>query len=195
MSLNNFLKPKNKELETRNYRDMEGIKKMELTQKSQSVSLVLYLIEAFTLVMLCNYRQSLRKCSAHILRETKFLLNHFNCKEEKPVLDIIDKCCPKVVERCLPYLSAAEKQAALSASNIDLQWIAERTSSVWTAGVNEDSNVSRNFTLSFTDPWYLSLFGFLEKDSILKQCPTVVAYSWPLVFTRVSALITVIDSV
>jgi hypothetical protein len=56
------------------------------------------------------------------------------CEDDLPVIDVIDRCCPQVVEKCLGMLPPAEKAAALAVSNIDLQWIADRSSCVWTAG-------------------------------------------------------------
>ena len=53
---------------------------------------------------------------------------------DRPVIDVIDQCCPLVVERCLSLLPPAEKAAVLATSNVDLQWIADRSSCVWTAG-------------------------------------------------------------
>lgn len=44
-------------------------------------------------------------------------------------------------------LPPAEKAAAASTSNVDLQWIAERSSCVWTAG--DDSIKSFSFFISF----------------------------------------------
>ena len=50
------------------------------------------------------------------------------------MIDVIDTCCPTVLEKCYHMLPPAEKAAAASTSNVDLQWIAERSSCVWTAG-------------------------------------------------------------
>lgn len=60
-----------------------------------------------------------------------------NTKEELPVIDVIDKACPQLIERCLPMLPSAEKSAAMTASaanSIDLQWIVDRNAPIWTAG-------------------------------------------------------------
>lgn len=60
-----------------------------------------------------------------------------NTKEELPVIDVIDKACPHLVERCLPMLPSVEKSAAMTASaanSIDLQWIVDRNAPIWTAG-------------------------------------------------------------
>lgn len=53
---------------------------------------------------------------------------------DEPVIDVIDACCPIVLEKCYHMLPPAEKAAAASTSNVDLQWIADRSSCVWTAG-------------------------------------------------------------
>lgn len=55
-------------------------------------------------------------------------------EDDQPVIDVIDSCCPAVLEKCYPMLPPAEKAAAASTSNVDLQWIADRSSCVWTAG-------------------------------------------------------------
>ena len=53
---------------------------------------------------------------------------------DKPVIDVMDACCPAVLEKCYHMLPPAEKAAAASTYNVDLQWMAERSNSVWTAG-------------------------------------------------------------
>lgn len=60
-----------------------------------------------------------------------------NNKVELPVIDVIDKACPQLIERCLSMLPSAEKSAAMTASasnSIDLQWIVDRNAPIWTAG-------------------------------------------------------------
>lgn len=60
-----------------------------------------------------------------------------NIKDELPVIDVIDKSCPQLIERCLPMLPSTEKSAAITASaanSIDLQWIVDRNAPIWTAG-------------------------------------------------------------
>lgn len=107
--------------------------------------------------MLCNCRLYPRRLAVHILREVKLLLKtlgnyiciiyaiHHNVyliyiiflgglEDDQPVIDVIDACCPAVLEKCYPMLPPAEKAAAASTSNVDLQWIADRSSCVWTAG-------------------------------------------------------------
>jgi len=44
-----------------------------------------------------------------------------------------------------------------------------------------------------SDPWGTILFGILSQNILMKQCPSVAVQSWPLVFSRVHNLFTVID--
>lgn len=44
-----------------------------------------------------------------------------------------------------------------------------------------------------SDPWGTILFGILSQNVLIKQCPSVAAQAWPLVFSRVQSLFTVID--
>lgn len=99
------------------------------------------------------------------------------------------------MEKCLPHLPAAEKSAALSVSNIDLQWIADRNACVWTAGLLDDAGVKTtpNYNLNVADPWNICFFGFLERGRVLTYCPTAIMHSWPVVYTRVNTLFSVID--
>lgn len=175
-------------------RDLGNNKKPD-SQKSEPLCSVLHLVEAYALTMLCNIRLSPRKLSVHILKETKILLKTLNCSEDEPVIDVIDRYCPQVLEKCLPHLPAAEKSAAQAAVVIDLQWIADRSACIWTSGLHEDGNVKNgsSFNINLVDPWSICLFGFLEKDRLLSVCPTVISHTWPVIFNRVNTLFPIID--
>lgn len=163
--------------------------------KSESLASVLHLVEALALVMLSTYRLSTRRLSVLILKEVKSLLKLLNCSDYPAVIDIMDQYCLQVVEKCLHLLPPAEKTAIQSVPNIDLQWIADRNSSSWTAGLFEDGSVKSSTTYNFSvaDPWSVCYFGFLEKDRILSACPITTMHSWPIVFTRLNALYSVVD--
>jgi len=67
-----------------------------------------------------------------------------------PVIDVIDKACPQLIERCFPMLPSAEKSAAMTASaanSIDLQWIVDRSAPIWTAGIVNISRLIIIFTV------------------------------------------------
>ncbi|GFQ78118.1 protein furry [Trichonephila clavata] len=162
---------------------------------------VLHLVEAVALVMLCHCRLPPRRLAVHILKETKSLLKILvpSCEEDY-VSEAIDQCCPLVAEKCLPLLPPAEKAALLSASHIDLQWLTERNSSAWTSGLHdatEGSNkVSSNLEISENsglDPWCVCLLGFIDNSTLLKRCPTAVAHSWMIVYSRITTLFSYLD--
>ncbi|GFV46815.1 protein furry homolog [Trichonephila clavipes] len=162
---------------------------------------VLHLVEAVALVMLCHCRLPPRRLAVHILKETKSLLKILvpSCEEDY-VSEAIDQCCPLVAEKCLPLLPPAEKAALLSASHIDLQWLTERNSSAWTSGLHdatEGSNkVSSNLEISENsglDPWCVCLLGFIDNSTLLKRCPTAVAHSWLIVYSRITTLFSYLD--
>lgn len=92
-------------------------------------------------------------------------------------------------------LPPAEKSAVLAMSNIDLQWIADRSSCVWTAGFQDENSTKSSSTLNLNgaDPWSICLFEFMERDRVLTLCPSAVMHSWPVVYTRLNSLFTVID--
>ncbi|XP_026809010.1 protein furry isoform X2 [Rhopalosiphum maidis] len=180
----------------------EKNKKIDLSNNQQKFKKVDFSqAEALALVMLCNCRPSPRRLSAHILREIKSLVKILdNIKDILPVIDVIDKACPQLIERCLPMLPSAEKLAAMTASaanSIDLQWIVDRNAPIWTADdINSTKTASSLSLLGGTgnsDPWGTILFGILSPNVLINQCPSVIAQAWLLVFSRVHNLFTVID--
>lgn len=174
-----------------------------LTKKNeQPLAVTLHLVEGFALVMLSTCRLYPRKLAVHILKEVKNLMKSLGLPETEPaVIDVIDKCCPQVLDKCLYMLPQADRTAMLNANVIDLQWIADRTSGVWTTGNVEDSAKSSTFTLNLSqtqsgaqaDPWAFCLFGFLDRQKILQQCPSASAQAWPICYQRVTSLFSVID--
>lgn len=62
-------------------------------------------------------------------------------------------------------------------------------------GLHDDTSTksSSSLNLNGADPWGSCLFAFLEKDRVLTLCPSAVAHSWPIVFTRINSLFSVID--
>ncbi|XP_062543394.1 protein furry isoform X2 [Armigeres subalbatus] len=161
----------------------------------------MHMVEGFALVMLCNCRPAPRKFAVSILKEVKILMKALGIVEsEPPLIDVIDRCCPQVLERCLHMLPQADRTAMLNANVIDLQWIVDRNSGVWTVGHIEDSAKASTLTLCHSqssgqtyDPWSVCLFGFMERQHVLQHCPTAVAQAWPICYQRVTSLFNVID--
>ncbi|KAH1002588.1 hypothetical protein HUJ04_008665 [Dendroctonus ponderosae] len=163
--------------------------------KSEPLSSVLHFVEALAVVMLCNYRLTSRRLSVLILKEVKSLLKLLGCSDNVPVIDVLDQNCAAILDRCLPLIPPAEKATIQAATNVDFQWLADRSSSTWTMGQIEESPNKNQGAYSFNvvDPWSVCLFGFLEKDKILSLCPMMILHSWPIVYTRLNALYFVVD--
>ncbi|XP_055531189.1 protein furry isoform X3 [Wyeomyia smithii] len=167
----------------------------------QPLATTMHLVEGFALVMLCNCRPAPRKFAVNILKEVKILMKALGIVEtEPPLIDVIDRCCPQVLEKCLHMLPQADRTAMLNANLIDLQWIVDRNSGVWTVGHIEDSTKASTLTLCHSqssgqayDPWSVCLFGFMERQHVLQYCPSAVAQAWPICYQRVTSLFNVID--
>lgn len=54
-------------------------------------------------------------------------------------------------------------------------------------------NTTQTSNLNAPDPWSICLFGFLERNRVLQQCPSVVTQAWPICYHRVTTLFNVID--
>lgn len=77
-----------------------GMSSNEASNKKQEVpiSTTLHLVEGFALVTLCNYRPPPRRLAVHILKEVKSIAKLLGLPEtEPPLIDVIDRCCPKVI--------------------------------------------------------------------------------------------------
>lgn len=86
-------------------------------------------------------------------------------------------------------------QAALpSGLHVDLQWLVE-----WNAILVNSHNDIRSpshvwiFAQSAKDPWVLCLYSLLRQDHLPKHCPTALSFAWPYAFTRMQALMPLID--
>jgi hypothetical protein len=104
----------------------------------------------------------------------------------------------------MQLLPQSERTAILNANSIDLQWIIERNSSIWSIGYIEESVKAAGGAQSSTpitsssngqqfDPWAICLFGFMERNNVIQQCPAVVTQAWPLCYQRIQSLYAVID--
>ncbi|KAG5678891.1 hypothetical protein PVAND_008517 [Polypedilum vanderplanki] len=178
----------------------ESVKKTEVP-----LATTFHLVEGFALVMLCNYRPAPRRLAVHILKEVKCVAKLLGLPEtEPPLIDVVDKCCPKLLDSLMHLLPQSERTAILNANVIDLQWIVERNSSIWSIGYIEESvktttvqnnaqATSNSNNNGLFDPWAICLFGFMERNNVMQKCPAVVIQAWPLCYQRIQSLYTVID--
>ncbi|KAG7167919.1 furry-like 1, partial [Homarus americanus] len=133
----------------------------------------------FALVLLCSCRQAPRRVAVAILREVKLLAKELGEEDDvnQPVIDVMDR------------------SAVAATTNIDLQWLADRSSSVWTGGYLEDSSVKSVSAqhLVCEDVWALVLCGFIFHGRVLSSCPQAVGHAWPIVYTRANSLYSIVD--
>lgn len=128
----------------------------------QPLVTTMHYVEGFALVMLCNCRAYPRKLAANIMKEVKNLSRSLGLVETEPFLiDAIDKCCPAVLDRCLPILPQVDRMAMLNANVIDLHWIADRTGGHWITGHVEGAHIYK-----------ICLFSsiFAKNILLIKQC-------------------------
>ncbi|KAK8723927.1 hypothetical protein OTU49_011608 [Cherax quadricarinatus] len=158
---------------------------------------VLRLAEGFALVLLCSCRQAPRRVAVAIMREVKLLAKALSEEDpiNHPVIDVMDKWCGSVVEGVLSLLPPGERSAVAATTTIDLQWLADRSSSVWTGGFLEDSSVKSVSAqhLVCEDVWALVLCGFILQGRVLTSCPQAVNHAWPIVYTRANSLYSIVD--
>ena len=67
---------------------------------------VLHGVESVALLILCHCRPITRKMALLLLKEVRLLFHVLGTTrdDDLPVLDVINKACPAVLEKCLPYL-------------------------------------------------------------------------------------------
>ena len=117
----------------------------------------LHMAEGFALVMLCHIRTPPRRLAFLILKEVKTLFKTLNAlkNDELTVLDALDKCCCEVARLSINMMPIQDKTVVQAASNLEFQWLIDRTSSQWTAGFNDDGVPKSGSTQSLfnSDPW------------------------------------------
>lgn len=189
--------------------------------KMDQTANVLYNVDALALVMLCYCRQPMRRLAGYILKESKAISNLIlpaNKNYDEPVASVIDAACPLMIENCFPYITANERSAIISMSyQVDLQWLTERTGNSWVfdrgmenACSLSDSANDVNHTpalLSYTPDSIIETQNFDDElklnawnvcfmslmTEVVKNCPSSVAYSWPIICKRLNTLFTQID--
>lgn len=171
----------------------------------------LHLVESLALVMMCSCKPVIRKQAVIVLKEVRNIfvaLNIPKLDNDCCVLDMMDRACHVIVEKVLPYLPGPEKVAALLSSPVDFQWLTERTSIMWTCGntyhlpasvdgesYNASTAAFDSASLSLYDSWIHSMTIFLHPKFVVGHCTTAIQYAWPFLFTRLQALVPLLDPV
>lgn len=94
--------------------------------------------EGLSLTMLCHIRIATRKLAVHMLKEVKGILKLTGGDRglELVVIDALDQETKSVVEQCSNLLPQADKNAISNMNSLDLQWLADRSSSQWSSGID-----------------------------------------------------------
>ncbi|XP_015783421.1 protein furry [Tetranychus urticae] len=173
-----------------------------LTCKGQHTILIIHRLEAIGLVMLVSCRQPTRRLAANLLKETRSLLKCFSsvAESEDPVLDVIDRIRPSVLENCLHTIPASERSVITSSSyNVDIQWLADRTGSAWLTVTNENEiEINRSAAEIRADSmikmnaWSSIITGLMSEVS--KVCTSATFFAWSLACQRLNYLTVHIDT-
>lgn len=59
-------------------------------------------------------------------------------RDEEPVADVMDNVCAAVIDKWSHLLPSSERATL---QNVDLQWLSERSSPVWTSGKKKYTEV------------------------------------------------------
>ncbi|KAK3869521.1 hypothetical protein Pcinc_025161 [Petrolisthes cinctipes] len=166
---------------------------------------VVHVAEALGLVLLCGCRPAPRRLAVAILREAKLLARALaiHDPDNTPVIDVMDKWCGNAVEGVVSLLPASERAAVAATTNIDLQWLADRTASVWTGGLFDEggsigkssvggSSVGGN-SVCGEEVWARVVGELMLPDRVPSVCPRATSLAWPIVYTRANSLYSIVD--
>ncbi|OQR78358.1 protein furry-like [Tropilaelaps mercedesae] len=114
--------------------------------RPDAIANVLHLVEGLCLAMLCQNRLTQRRVAVHLLKEAKCLIRILlppPPRSDPPVIDVIESSLPAAADRLLrhphlqlPPAERAALQSAQQSQQLDLQWLTERSSPVWTGNPN-----------------------------------------------------------
>ncbi|KAM8854468.1 protein furry homolog isoform 2-T2 [Synchiropus picturatus] len=156
---------------------------------------VLHAVEGLALVLLCSCQLSTRKLAVSILKETRSLFITIGQPEDddRPMIEIMDQLSPVILDS-LFHVAVSDTATTPVGHHVDLQWLVE-----WNALLMNNQHDIRSpshvwiFAQSVKDPWVLCIYSFLRQDNLPKHCPTALSYAWPYAFTRLQALMPVVD--
>ena len=97
--------------------------------------------------------------------------------------------------KCLYALIYVLQPCILNSSSIELQWVLDRSANVWHSSHDnlhaEEPHSESSF--SKVDPWMQCIANFVSKEFAMSSCPLAVAHAWPIVYTRLIAVHTLLD--
>uniref|UniRef100_A0A7N6AEQ1 Furry homolog, like n=1 Tax=Anabas testudineus TaxID=64144 RepID=A0A7N6AEQ1_ANATE len=159
---------------------------------------VLHLVEGLALVVLCSCRPATRKLAVNILKEVRALHASLGIGKggEELAIDVMDRLSASVLESFIHLTGADQTNLLYCPSGIDLQTLAEWSSSPIS---HQFDVVSPSHIWVFAhvtqgqDPWVISFSSYLRQDHLPKHCPTALNYAWMFAYTRLQLLSPQID--
>uniref|UniRef100_A0A8B9KWN7 Furry homolog, like n=1 Tax=Astyanax mexicanus TaxID=7994 RepID=A0A8B9KWN7_ASTMX len=159
---------------------------------------VLHVVEGLALVVLCSCRPATRRLAVNVLKEVRALHNALGIAkgDEELTIDVMDRISASVLESFIHLTGADQTNLLYCPSGIDLQTLAEWSSSPIS---HQFDVVSPSHIWVFAyvtqgqDPWVISLSSYLRQENLPKHCPTALSYAWHFASTRLQLLSPQVD--
>ncbi|XP_067370555.1 protein furry homolog-like isoform X5 [Channa argus] len=159
---------------------------------------VLHVVEGLALVVLCSCRPATRRLAVNVLKEVRALHIALGIGkgDEELAIDVMDRLSASVLESFIHLTGADQTNLLYCPSGIDLQTLAEWSSSPIS---HQFDVVSPSHIWVFAhvtqgqDPWVISLSSYLRLEHLPKYCPTALNYAWIFAYTRLQLLSPQVD--
>uniref|UniRef100_A0A8C4H243 Furry homolog, like n=1 Tax=Dicentrarchus labrax TaxID=13489 RepID=A0A8C4H243_DICLA len=159
---------------------------------------VLHVVEGLALVVLCSCRPATRRLAVNVLKEVRALHTALGIGkgDEELAIDVMDRLSASVLESFIHLTGADQTNLLYCPSGIDLQTLAEWSSSPIS---HQFDVVSPSHIWVFAhvtqgqDPWVISFSSYLRQEHLPKHCPTALNYAWMFAYTRLQLLSPQVD--
>ncbi|KAJ3599637.1 hypothetical protein NHX12_033593 [Muraenolepis orangiensis] len=159
---------------------------------------VLHVVEGLALVVLCSCRPGTRRLAVNVLKEVRALHTALGIAkgDEELAIDVMDRLSASVLESFIHLTGADQTNLLYCPSGIDLQTLAEWSSSPIS---HQFDVVSPSLIWVFAhvtqgqDPWVISLSSYLRQENLPKHCPSALNYAWMFAYTRLQLLSPQVD--
>ncbi|XP_034439629.1 protein furry homolog-like isoform X5 [Hippoglossus hippoglossus] len=159
---------------------------------------VLHVVEGLAVVVLCSCRPATRRLAVNVLKEVRALHTALGIGkgDEELAIDVMDRLSASVLESFIHLTGADQTNLLYCPSGIDLQTLAEWSSSPIS---HQFDVVSPSHIWVFAhvtqgqDPWVISFSSYLRQEHLPKHCPTALNYAWMFAYTRLQLLSPQVD--
>ncbi|XP_053709672.1 protein furry homolog-like isoform X3 [Synchiropus splendidus] len=159
---------------------------------------VLHVVEGLAVMVLCSCRPATRRLAVNVLKEVRALHTALGIAkgDEELAIDVMDRLSASVLESFIHLTGADQTNLLYCPSGIDLQSLAEWSSSPIS---HQFDVVSPSHIWVFAhvtqgqDPWVISLSSYLRQENLPKHCPTALNYAWMFAYTRLQLLSPQVD--